>query len=386
MIEKAVFTVSVVTKWLSSYLRRRFTTISSPVHVLFCMVDHFEPGTGGVSPEVERERMDQLLRGYPELADRHRDSAGNVPKRSWFFPPHYHRRGNLRDLVGLCERGYGEVELHLHHGKSTPDTEENLEKTIRLCLEDYSRFGVFGTQNGEKRYGFIHGDWALANSRKDGECCGVDNELDVLLRTGCYADFTLPTATMESNPDQINSIYYAKTDLTQRIPYNRGVPVRKGRPPAEGLMLVQGPLHPWFVRPSPLGLRAFTDAMARDKPAPPRKVDTWVQTWIHVEGKPDWVIIKVSTHGAVDSGVVLGETMSSTLRYFETKYNNGPFQLHYVTARELFNMIKAAEAGEQGNPEEYRDYTITKPRYDCRPEIFEALPELQEAVARTYVG
>jgi hypothetical protein len=386
-VKKMTFAMSVLAKWLPRYLSGRSGSRGlSRVHVLFCMVDHFEPGTGKVAPTMERERMDLLLRAYPPLADTHRDAGGNVPKRTWFLPPHYHRHGNLRDLVDLCKRGYGEVELHLHHGKTTPDTEANLEHTIRLCVEDYSRFGVFGTENGAKRYGFIHGDWALANSRTDGKYCGVEHEIDVLRRTGCYADFTMPCGTLECNPAQINSVYYAKSDTTKRVPYRRGIRVQQGVPAADGLMLVQGPLHPWFVRKSPLGFRACGDAVDKANPATPRRVDCWVDTWIHVPGKPDWLIIKVSTHGAVDADVVLGDTMSNTFRHLETKYNSGQYRLHYVTARELFNIIKAAEAGEQGDPEEYRNYKIAAPHYDSSPDILEASQELQDAVARTYVG
>jgi hypothetical protein len=36
--------------------------------------------------------------------------------------------------------------------------------------------------------------------------------------------------------------------------------------------------------------------------------------------------------------------------------------LHYMTAREAFNVVKAAEARMTGDPEKYRDYEIPKPR------------------------
>ena len=58
---------------------------------------------------------------------------------------------------------------------------------------------------GEVGYGFIHGNWALDNSRPDGRMCGVDNELDVLRETGCYADFTLPSAPSPTQTRKINS-------------------------------------------------------------------------------------------------------------------------------------------------------------------------------------
>ena len=46
---------------------------------------------------------------------------------------------------------------------------------------------------------------------------------------------------------------------------------------------------------------------------------------------------------------------------FVKKYNKEPYVLHYVTAREMYNIIKAAEAGKKGNPATYRDYLI--PQY-----------------------
>jgi hypothetical protein len=326
------------------------------------MTDHFEPshadGIVMAEAEIQRQRMVDLLREYPRITEGCRDAAGSPPKRTWFLPPCDHRHGNLRQLVSLCEQGYGEVELHLHHGKSEPDTAENLEHVLRLCVRDYSEFGVFGTEDGEKRYGFIHGDWALANSRRDGRYCGVRNELQLLCDTGCYADFTFPSCN-ECNPRQINSIYYADNDQGHRLGYDCGTRVEKGRTPSEGLMLIQGPLHPIFLRNSPLSLRAFGDDITGGKPGTPRRVDAWVATWIHVKGKPDWVVVKVHTHGTTDASVVLAEPMRQTFQYLENAYNDGDkFFLHYVSARELYNIVKAAEEGQSGDPESFRDYRI----------------------------
>ena len=36
--------------------------------------------------------------------------------------------------------------------------------------------------------------------------------------------------------------------------------------------------------------------------------------------------------------------------------------LHYVSAREAYNIVKAAEAGMQGNPGDYRDFHLPPPR------------------------
>jgi len=53
--------------------------------------------------------------------------------------------------------------------------------------------------------------------------------------------------------------------------------------------------------------------------------------------------------------------LSSMFEYLENKYNDGiSYKLHYVTAREMYNIIKAAEAGENGDPGQYRDYEVIK--------------------------
>lgn len=215
----------VISKWLITVLKTIHKQEHKPIHILFCTVDHYEPGIGNVDKDKEMERVKYLLEEYPKLAKRHKDSAGNYPKRTWFFPPHYHRNNSLKNLVALCEEGYGEIELHLHHGKTKPDTPQNLERTIKQCIEEYSYFNIFGTENGLKRYGFIYGDWALNNSR-NGKYCGANNEIQILKKTGCYADFTFPSMN-ETNPKQINSIYYAKDNPNKAKSHDTEIPVKK---------------------------------------------------------------------------------------------------------------------------------------------------------------
>lgn len=384
VLQKAQFLLSVLRKWTPRDLAWRCRKQPAPTHVMFCMVDHFEPGAGGVPRDIQMQRMRDLMTQYPRLADRHRDADGVRPARTWFFPPHDHRYGNLRELTSLCGSGYGEVELHLHHGKTRPDTPEHLEHTIRLCIEEYSQFGIFGRVGAEKTYGFIHGDWALDNSRRHGRYCGVDNELSVLKSTGCYADFTFPSCN-EANPAQINSIYYAREDGKAKS-HNRGTPARVGGGSQDDLLIVQGPLHPILLPGGVFRLRAFGDDITWNKPCSRSRVDHWVRTWIHVQGRPDWVFVKVHTHGTVDADVVLGPAMDETFQYLEDKYNDGAhYVLHYVTARELYNIVSAAEAGAAGSPGQYRDYRITAPRYDAAPQIMQASKALSDAVSATYV-
>jgi hypothetical protein len=49
------------------------------------------------------------------------------------------------------------------------------------------------------------------------------------------------------------------------------------------------------------------------------------------------------------------------LEAMQTHWNRPPFRLHYVTAREAYNIVKAAEAGKAGDPNAYRDFEVPPP-------------------------
>jgi hypothetical protein len=94
-------------------------------------------------------------------------------------------------------------------------------------------------------------------------------------------------------------------------------------------------------------------------------VDLWVRQHIHVQGRPEWIFVKIHTHGTQepDMETLLGDPMDRMFTYLETAYNDGSrYQLHYVTSREAYNIIKAAEAGKVGNPHLYRDFLLPRPR------------------------
>jgi len=99
-------------------------------------------------------------------------------------------------------------------------------------------------------------------------------------------------------------------------------------------------------------------------PPTPARVRNWVKQHVHVKGRPEWVFVKVSCHGAEDRSreVLLGNVADQMYTKLESRYRDRPgYNLHYVTARELYNIVKAAEAGRNGDPGMYRDYVI--PQY-----------------------
>lgn len=353
--------------WIGSYLRRRPPhVVDRPVHVMFCFVDHFEPGWRGADLETQRRRVDRWCRDYRALASRHRDADGRPPQHSFFYPEEEYAPEHLDKLAELCADGYGEIEVHLHHDN---DNEANFRKTMSgFCEVLHNRHGALprDPESGELRFGFIHGNWCLDNSRPDGRWCGIDNELVLLRELGCYADFTLPSAPSDTQTRTINSIYYATDDPARPKSHDMGTPARVGGTPQGDLLLIQGPLGlNWSDRRFGIVPRIENADVRGGQPPTQRRVDAWVRTGVHVLGRPDWVFVKIHTHGTqeADMDTLLGPPVDDMHAYLETAYNDGRRHvLHYVSAREAYNIAKAAEAGHEGNPHDYRDFLLPPPK------------------------
>ena len=121
--------------WLPCYLwqipKFQREQLVFPFHIILCIVDHFEPFTGKVSFEQAKKRVSAWVEWYPKMADRQVDSDGQMPQHTWFYPPH-HNHSFLENLLYLCNKGYGEIEMHLHHNHMAPfpDTAETLQQKI----------------------------------------------------------------------------------------------------------------------------------------------------------------------------------------------------------------------------------------------------------------
>ena len=352
--------------WLPAYLRRRRRpAVAGPTHVMFCFVDHFEPMHGRPPLQVQRARVDRWCRDYRALASRHRDADGRPPQHVFFYPEEEYLEEHLEKLESLCRDGYGEIEVHIHHDN---DTEANFRGTItRFKHLLHERHGALSRhpETGELMFGFIHGNWCLDNSSPDGSWCGLDNELVLLRDLGCYADFTMPSAPSPTQTRIINSIYYATDDPVRPKSHDHGTPVRAGRQAEGDLLLVQGPVGlNWRDRRHGFVPRVENADIRSNYPPTPARVDGWIDAGIHVEGRPEWVFVKVHTHGAPekDADVVLGPAVDAMHAQLEQQYNDGErYVLHYVSSREMFNIIKAAEAGHGGNPNDYRDFILPPP-------------------------
>jgi hypothetical protein len=224
--------------------------------------------------------------------------------------------------------------------------------------------------DGRARYAFIHGNWCLANARSDGRWCGVAEELPLLFETGCYADFTFPAAPDESQPAIVNQIYWPEGDLARRRAYDQvGRGARVGERLDDRLLMIEGPLA-FAIKPGRFPKpRIENAAVTADDPATPSRLRTWTRMRIGVAGRPEWVFVKVHTHGAPEkqAASLLGEGGRMLHEELTTRYNDGArWRLHYVTAREMYNVAAAAMDGKSGDPNEYRDYLLRPPPIAAR--------------------
>jgi hypothetical protein len=156
---------------------------------------------------------------------------------------------------------------------------------------------------------------------------------------------------------------YAAQDDEGPKSYARRLPLRSLFNGSADLMMFEGPLL--FV-PSWKVTHLFLDLEDGDihpsTPLTPSRVDAWIRADVHVPERPDWIFVKVWGHSAstpADSDAALGPNFDRALSYLESHYNDGRrYRLHYVTAREAYNLAVAASRGLKGNAHQYFDTPI----------------------------
>jgi hypothetical protein len=348
--------------WAADYVRWAFTRApeaQGPRHLLVFYTDHFEPHTN-------LARMQRWEKKFPELAQKHRDANGRPHQHTWFYPAEQPIDENMASLQRLMGGGFGEVELHYHHGH---DDYRSMERKFREGVAYFQRYGFARTIDGRTQWGFIHGNFALDNGRRRNSRCGVNEELKLLRAVGAYADFSFPAIWTGAQPRFVNVIYEAQDDPGPKS-YDRKFSFQAQ--PSDRLPIFTGPLTIYFALDP---LRAFykvEDANVHPTvPMTPKRVDQWVRANIHVPGRPEWLFIKMWGHGASSDDEVadnlIGGTFERALEHLEKTYNDGQqYILHYVTAREAYNVARAAAAGLSGNPIKYYSYEV-KPYIATRP-------------------
>lgn len=338
-------------------------------HVVITVANHFEPGW---TPKGGFLDMKTQVKRLIEYRDRFRAEAGSIVdvdgthfRHTNFYPAEQYDRDLLEIMAEMQDEGLGEVEVHMHHEGDGPDTPENVERTIvtfrdtlaerHRCLSRLDGVGI-------PRYAFVHGNLALANSC-GGKFCGVDNEMQILQDTGCYADMTLPSAPDQSQVPMLNQIYECGNPLDEAVPHRSGKRVQTNGEMPQLPLIFTGPLVlNWRRRIGPMPFpRIDGGQLAANEPMDLARYRRWCSANVGVDGRPDWLFIKLYCHGFFDydqTTTIGAEAQRFFGELVELSAKKSGRKVHFASAREAFNMVLAAIDGNNGDPNDFRNYRL----------------------------
>ena len=124
----------------------------------------------------------------------------------------------------------------------------------------------------------------------------------------------------------------------------------------------------WRHRRWGLVPRVENGCLQASQPPSAERIDAWLKADVSIPTRPDWVFVKLHTHGALESNMkaLLGEPMIELHLALKRRSEADPnFHYHYVTAREMYNLACAAEAGWTGDVDQARDYRLTTCWHDA---------------------
>jgi hypothetical protein len=328
--------------WGPNYVRQRLRQIlqrSVPPlqRIWLTIADHFEPRWRHADLPTAQSRVASWRAAWPAIVRQCKpDSVGNAPRYTFFFPEEEYHPTLLEPLAEMVREGIADVEVHLHHDG---EGRQNFVDRISGFCETLDReHGLLRKRDGKLAFGFIHGNWALDNSRPDGRWCGLNNEIRVLRDLGCYADFTMPSGDSPTQARLVNSIYYCSGDPGRTKSYDDGIPVTVGSGVEGDLLMISGPLGMrWRDRWLP---RLETGELRHRNVATPYRVKRWVDLAPRIGGD---VFIKLFTHGAQDrnSAALLSYVLKTAFNLVVDEASRRRCSVHFVSAWQMYLAIEA---------------------------------------------
>ncbi len=261
--------------WGASYLQsraRRLLAPGEPKRAWLLIADHYEPLWNNPTELEALRRVNLWAEHWPRIAaDCPRDSSGNQPVYTMFYPQEEYRPELLQPLAEMARNGIADVEVHIHHDGE--GRENFVSRVSEFCKALYGNHGLLRREEGKLRFAFIHGNWALDNSRPDGRFCGLNDEITLLRELGCYADFTMPSGNHPTQSRLVNTIYWCTDDPNMPRSFDSGELARPGGGRNGDLLMVPGPLGlRWAERLVP---RLETGEIAGNDPPTPYRVRRW---------------------------------------------------------------------------------------------------------------
>ncbi|WP_260703645.1 hypothetical protein [Edaphobacter flagellatus] len=348
--------------WLPAYLRERARYWSGrpkPKRVWVAITDHYEPLGGRVPMERALARVGRWQELWPRIADAApRDAEGKRPCYSFFYPQEEYRAELLEPLAEMTRLGVGDVEVHIHHDQET--REGFVQKMTEFCRCLREDHGLLHDHRGKMVFGFIHGNWALDNSRPDGRMCGVAGEIELLRDLGCYADFTMPSLPSPTQGKVVNQVYWCTQRQGGRKSYDGGVEATAGGGAQGDLLMITGPVGLRFGGGRLMPRVEMGEIAANDVPTKER-----VRLWLDVAPRVgEDVFVKLYTHGAREDNAdaLLGTAtrasgLAEMFRWFREIADEDGIELHWASAYAMFCAVEA-QTGPL-NPGAHRAVTQT---------------------------
>ena len=331
--------------WLPGYLRDRAERIwqGAPSRISLAITDHFEPYWAHASDDLAYRRAALWAKRWPEIADRIAAAHGFQPKYTFFYPEEEYRPKLIDLLVPSIVSGVADLEVHIHHNG---EGEQNFVDRISGFIEKlHHRHGLLRRVGGRIVFGFIHGNWALDNSLPNGKCCGLNNEISLLKKLGCYADFTLPAGEPGAQTRIVNTIYWALDDVDKPKSHDTGVRFTAGSGVKGDLLMVPGPLGVrWVERLIP---RMELGELASHDPATAYRCRRWID--LSPRSGED-SIIKLHTHGAQEknSAALLEGGLEELFRHLAAAAKRVGAALRGVTAYDIYrNLVGEAVLADE---------------------------------------
>ena len=342
--------------WFPGYVRSRLANwrAPGPSRVWVAIADHWEPYWMTKSDDVARERVAVWAKHWPAIARRHADSTGHAPVYSFYYPEEEYRPEFLDELAAMTRCGIADVDIHIHHDG---EGEQNFLDRMNGFIEKLTNgHGLLRRHNGRTVFGFIHGNWALDNSRPDGRYCGLNNEITLLRDLGCYADFTMPSGTSPTQSRTVNTIYWVTDDPARPRSYDRGVPVRVGALGSGDLLMIPGPLGLRFAER--LVPRLEHGEIADRDPPSPYRVRRWLDLAPRIGSN---IFIKLYTHGTQDGtakALLLDGGLDRLFQSLKDECTRAGHELRYVSTWDMRQAVDTSAIATNA-PESSR--TSTRP-------------------------
>lgn len=331
--------------WLPGYLFGEWRGIPRPAdgegRLWVAMCDHYEPlGAARGDMQVAMEIVGRWRRVWPEISSRHSDDKGRAAAYTFFYPAEEYQESLVAPLAEIAHSGCGDVEVHLHHDN---DTGISFLATMGSFLEVLeTAHGLLRRVAGQLRFGFIHGNWALDNARSDGRWCGLNDEITLLKKLGCYADFTLPCGALEAQTRTLNVIYWSVDDPVRPRSHEYGTVVRPNHAVTGDLLIIPGPLGiRWKDRLFP---RMELGELAGYDPVTPLRVRRWLELAPVIGGD---VFLKLHTHGANGRNLdyLLQGGLDDLFSLLCAECNRKRWELRFATAWEMYQAVLNAGQG-----------------------------------------